>query len=174
MLAVVAALALAAAGCGGEDESSAESWANDVCVNLSEWITDIDEAVRSLTAEGLNFSTDDIREAVDQAGTATDDLVDDLRGLGPPETEDGQAAQEQLEELSDEVEEQVNTVKEAVEEDSGPLALAGTVSTALSVAINELEQAFENLQGLGGELESAFSDSDDCDSLREQVEEIGG
>ena len=86
LLAIVVAIALMAGGCGGDDdESSAESWASDVCTNLSEWITDVDDAVRSLTAEGLNFNTDDIRDAVDQAGSATDELVKDLRGLGPPE-----------------------------------------------------------------------------------------
>ena len=173
-LVVVTALALAAGGCGGDDESSAETWTNDVCSSLSGWITEVDEAVRSLTAEGLNFDTDDIREAVDQAGSATDELVDDLKGLGPPDTEAGQQAEGELEELSGVLEDQLNTVEEAVDEGGGALALAGTISTAISVAIDELQQAFETLQGLdaGGELENAFNDSDECDSLREQVEEI--
>jgi hypothetical protein len=174
MLLLVASLALAAGGCGGDDESSAEAWANDVCGNLSQWITDVDEAVRSLTAEGLNFDTDDIRDAVDQAKSATEDLVDDLQGLGPPDTEAGQEAQDELEELQGVLESQVETVEQALDSGDGALALAGTISTALAVAINELEQAFESLQGLdsGGELEDAFTDSEDCDSLREQVEEI--
>ena len=34
LLVLVAALSIAAAGCGGDDGSSAESWANDVCGNL--------------------------------------------------------------------------------------------------------------------------------------------
>ncbi len=174
LFALVAAMALSAGGCGGDDESEAERWASDVCTNLSEWITDVDDAVRSLTAGGLNFSKDDISEAVDAASTATDQLVGDLKELGPPDTDQGQEAQDELEQLSDEVEKQVDTVKQAVDEDSGPLELAGTVSTALGVAINELQQAFENLQELdpGGELQDAFDSSEDCDSLRDQVEEI--
>ena len=174
LLALVAALSIAAAGCGGDDESSAESWANDVCGNLSQWITDVDEAVRSLTAEGLNFDTDDIREAVDQAKGATEDLVDDLQGLGPPDTEAGQEAQAELEDLQGVLESQVDSVEQAIDSGDGPLELAGTISTALATAINELEQAFESLQGVdpGGELEDAFSESEDCDSLREQVEEF--
>ena len=174
MLVLLVSLALAAGGCGGDDESSAESWANDVCGSLSQWITDVDEAVRSLTAEGLNFSTDDIRGAVDEARSATEDLVDDLQDLGPPDTEGGQEAQDQLEELQGVLESQVDTVEQAVDSGDGPLELAGTISTALAAAINELEQAFEALQGLdpGGELGDAFADSEDCDSLREQVEEI--
>jgi hypothetical protein len=178
LLAIVAAIALMAGGCGGDDESSAESsaenWANDVCTNLSQWITDVDDAVRSLTAEGLNFDTGDIRDAVDQAGSATDELVKDLRGLGPPDTDAGQQAEQELEDLSSELEDQLNTVEQAVDSGGGALALAGTVSAALSVAIAALEQTYESLQGLdpGGELEQGFRDSKDCDSLTEQVQEI--
>ncbi len=126
LLVLVAALSIAAAGCGGDDESSAESWANDVCGNLSQWITDVDEAVRSLTAEGLNFDTDDIREAVDQAKGATEDLVDDLQELGPPDTEAGQEAQAELEDLQGVLESQVDSVEQAIDSGDGPLELAGT------------------------------------------------
>jgi site-specific recombinase XerD len=47
LLVVILALVLALGGCGGDDDgsgASAESWANSVCGDLSEWITDIDAA----------------------------------------------------------------------------------------------------------------------------------
>jgi methyl-accepting chemotaxis protein len=154
LFAFVLATALAAGGCGGDDEAGAEGWANSVCANLSEWVTEIDEAVKSVTDEGLALDEDDLDAAVDQARDATDDLANDLEELGPPDTE---------------------AVEQAVDEDGEPLELVATVAAALSAAADELRQTFSRLEEVdpGGELEDAFRNSEDCDSLREQVENIG-
>ena len=173
-LALVLVLVLATAGCGGDDDGGAESWANGVCSNLEEWITDVDAAVRSLTEEGLDFEEGDVREAVDEARGATDELVADLRELGRPETEAGEQAEQELEELSDELREQFEMLEERLDRTTAPLELAATAAAATSAALVQLSNTLAALEQLdpGGELEDAFRNSEECDSLREQVEEI--
>lgn len=174
LLALIAAAVLLPGGCGGDDEESAESWASSVCSNLSEWLTDVEGAVTSLTEEGA-LDEAALRTAVDETRDATDELASDLEQLDPPETEGSQEAEEELDELTAELRDQSEEVERALDANGEPLALAATVGAALSAAANQLRQAFENLQGLdrGGELGDAFRDSEDCDSLREQVENLG-
>jgi chromosome segregation ATPase len=177
-LALVLALVLALGGCGGDDDgdggASAESWAGSVCADLSEWITDIDASVKSVTDEGLGINRETLRDAVDEAKAATDNVRNDLDQLEAPDTEAGEQAKEELDDLREELREQADAVERALDENGGPLEVAGTVAAALSTAINQLKQSFENLQDVdpGGELEDAFRNSDDCDSLREQIEDI--
>ncbi|MGH3142927.1 MAG: hypothetical protein ACRDO9_07340 [Gaiellales bacterium] len=177
LLVVVLALVLALGGCGGDDDesgSAAESWAGSVCSNLSEWITDIDATVKSVTDEGLSINEESLRDAADEAKAATDNVRNDLDQLEAPDTEAGEQAQEELDKLREELQEQADAVERAVEENGGALEVAGTVAAALSTAVNQLKESFENLQNVdpGGEIEDAFRNSDDCDSLREQIEDI--
>ena len=178
ILVVILALVVALGGCAGDDDgggASAESWAGSVCADLSEWITDIDAAVKSVTDEGLGINQDTLRDAADQAKDATDKLRSDLDELGTPDTESGDEAKEELDNLREELGDQADAVERAVDENGGPAEVATTVAAALSAAANQLKESFQNLQDVdpGGELEDAFRNADDCDSLREQIEDIG-
>jgi membrane protein implicated in regulation of membrane protease activity len=175
-LAAILALALVLTGCGGgDDEESAESWANGVCESLSTWLTDIDEAVSSLTEDGLSTDEEDLQTAVDQVADATNGLADDLEELGPPETEGGQQAETELESLATSLRSKVQTVQRAIDSDSGAVAVTSTVSMSVSTAASEVQSTFGNLGALdpGGELENAFENADECDSFRDQVDDIG-
>jgi membrane protein implicated in regulation of membrane protease activity len=175
-LAALLALALVLAGCGGgDDEDSAESWANNVCGSLSTWLTDIDEAVSSLTEGGPSADEGDLQAAVDQVADATNELADDLEELGPPETDGGEQAQSEVESLATSLRSEVQTVQRAIDSDGGAVAVTSSVSTSLSSAASEVQTTFSNLQGLdpGGELENAFENADECDSFRDQVDDIG-
>jgi membrane protein implicated in regulation of membrane protease activity len=175
-LTVVLALALTLAGCGGDDdEDQAESWANDVCSSLSAWVTDVEETVQSVTDAGLAIDEDDLQTAVDDVAEATSTLVDDLEELGPPETEGGEEARSELESLATTLESEVETVQQAVESDSGAAELASTVSASISTASAEVSSTLESLEEVdpGGELEDGFANADECDSFRDQIEEIG-
>jgi hypothetical protein len=103
---------------------------------------------------------------------STDELVDGLRDLGRPETEAGEQARSELDELGTLLREQLDEVEAAAE--SGSLALA-TVTAALAAAASAVTSAFESLQSLdaGEELGDAFDDAGSCDSFREQVETVG-
>ena len=172
----VAVVVFALAACGGDDGSSAsEDYANSVCSDLSTWITDVQATTKSLTDAGLSISKDDVENAVGDIEKDTNTLVDELKQEGPPDTEDGQQAQTDLENLTNELQTQVNNVKQAADSNSGPAVLASAVLTAVSNGANALKSTYESLQGLdpAGELKDAFENSDDCKSLKDQVNDIG-
>jgi ElaB/YqjD/DUF883 family membrane-anchored ribosome-binding protein len=169
---VLAALALV--GCAEDDESASEGYANDVCSALGTWVTDVQDTTQSLTDAGLATSREDVEAAVDDIGDSTQTLVDDLEELGAPETEDGQEAREELERLSTQLEAQVDTIRSAVDSGAGAAAVS-TVLTALSASADALQAAYDDLRELdpSGELQDAFANADDCDSLQQQVEDLG-
>jgi ElaB/YqjD/DUF883 family membrane-anchored ribosome-binding protein len=171
-VALILLTVVALAACGGDDGSSAsESYANDVCSNLSTWVTDVEETVTSLADQGLSITRDDIQTAFDQTKDATDALTNDLEQLGPPETEDGQQAKSELDELSSELQQQLDTIQQALDSGGGLTSIAATVSAAVSAAANAVNTTFQNLQGLDppGEVRDAFENSDECNSLQDQI-----
>ena len=174
LLAVVLALLAASvlAGCGGDEESASEQWAGDVCSELSTWATGVEEAIRSLTAEGLSLDEAAVQSAVDQAKESTDDLVDGLRDLGRPEAEAGEQARSELDELGAQLREQLDEVEAAAE--AGSLSLP-TVTAALAAAASSVTSTLESLRSLNAdeELRDAFDDAESCESLREQAETTG-
>jgi membrane protein implicated in regulation of membrane protease activity len=167
-------LVLALAGCGGDDSSASEDYANDVCSSLSTWVTDVQETVQSLTDAGLAITRQDIQTAFDDAKESTDTLVSDLEQLGPPETEDGEQAKSELDELGTELRQQLDAVEQALASGGGATAIAAEVTTAISAAANAVNTTYQDLQNLdpAGELRDAFEDSDDCNSLGDQLEDI--
>jgi hypothetical protein len=174
LLAVVLALATmpVLAGCGGDDESASEQWAGDVCSELSTWVTSVEEAVRSLTDNPLSLDKASVQAATEDVREATDELVDGLTGLGPPETEDGEQARSELDELGSQLGEQLDDVEQAAE--TGSLSLV-TVTNALAAAASAVRSTFESLQSLdaGQELRDGFENAGSCDSFRQQVDTIG-
>ena len=169
------AVALLLAGCGGDDESGAEGWANSLCGDVGEWVADVNTTVESLTDQGLALDEADLREAADSVGEATDELANDLEELGAPELESGQQVQEEVQSLVDSLGEQYDAAQEALAADLAPLETVARITTALSTGFSQLQTTLDELAGLdsGGELEDAFRDSDECEALREQVENIG-
>lgn len=175
ILLVSAVVALAGCG-GGPDEGSAEAWAEDVCGSLNGWFADVDAALEGLTDEGLQLDRADVDEAVEAVGDATEELGNELDGLGQPETESGQQAEEVVTDLRATLSDDVDEIEGALSGDSQPLEAVSTVAAALASAAAALQESYDALLGLdaGGELEAAFDDADSCDELRAQLEEIGG
>lgn len=166
---------LALAGCGGDDESGSEEYANGVCSSLSTWVTDVQETVQSVTERGLAVSRADIQAALEETQDATDGLVNDLEELEPPETQDGQEARSELDGLATQLRQQIDVIEEALDSGGSVSEIAAAVSTAVATAANAVDTTYQNLQELDpvGELQDAFANSDDCESLREQLAEIG-
>jgi methyl-accepting chemotaxis protein len=160
-----------AAGCGGDDDSGSSAttdWANGVCEAISTWGDSVESTGESLRSGATN--ADDLREAVDEFEQATRTFVDDLRKLGKPDTEAGDKAQEEIEQLADDVDENVSKMKDAAEEASGAsgiLEAATTISGTLSTMGQQLSSTFAELEQLDaeGELDQAFRDADACDEL---------
>jgi len=161
-----------AAGCGGDDgggDSSATAWADDVCSAITTWTDSITSATDSL--KGGNLNEDALSSAADDVSSATSDFVDDVRGLGPPDTEGGEQAKKSLDQLADDADENLSTVQNAVDDVSGAsgiVAAITTISTAISTMSQQFSSTFPELEQLdpGGELETAFNEADSCDQLR--------
>ena len=143
-----AAAASLAAGCGGDGggDSSATEWAGDVCSAITTWTDSITSTADSLS--GGNLGEDALRSAVDDLASATSDFVDDVRGLGTPDTEAGEQAKESLDQLADEVDENLSTMQDAVDDASGAsgvveavTAVSGAMSTMGAAALLDLRRA---------------------------------
>ena len=161
-----------AAGCGGDDgggDSSAAAWADDVCSAITTWSDSVTSTADSL--RGGNLSEDAVKSAVDDLKSATSDFVDDVRGLGKPDTEAGDKAKESLDQLADDADENLSTIQSAVDNASGVSGLVQAVTaitTAISTMGTQISSTFTQLEQLdaGGELEAAFKDADSCKALQ--------
>ena len=174
LLAIVVALVTmpAVAGCGGNEESASEQWAGGVCTQLSTWVTNVEDAVRSLTENPLSLDQAAVQAATEDVKGATDDLVDGLADLGPPETEDGDQARSELDDLGTQLQQQLEDIEQSA--DAGSLSLV-TVTSAIGTAASAVRSTYESIKSLdsGGELRDAFESADSCDSFRQQVDTIG-
>jgi hypothetical protein len=165
---VVLALALAAAGCGGSDEESdpTAAWAAGFCTAVTDW-TDALGDVTSQFTDTSNLNEDGLRSAADDVRTSTEQLVDEIRGLGAPDTESGEEIRSSLDELSSTLETEVEKISEAVDGASGITGLASAI-TAASASLSAMGSAFAGtLQSIGdsdvgGELQAALEDSPEC------------
>ena len=86
---MVVALALVATGCAGDDESETSAtteWASDFCTSTLAWSDEL-ERIGEDVSDLTSLSSDTIRDAGEEARTATETYVDEIRGLGGPDTD---------------------------------------------------------------------------------------
>jgi twitching motility protein PilJ len=171
VVSVAMLLAVLAAGCGGGDNtSSAESWANDVCTQLDTWANSITTTVKGVMSQGTSVTGTDLKAAANQASTATSELVDGLKGIGSPDTDSADQAQQQVSQLGDELQQDADKVRGLVQ--SAPTTVAGLVSTAQSIlaqigtAADQVKATLSSLQELGSDLSDGIEQSSACNDLR--------
>jgi hypothetical protein len=164
---------LVAAGCGGDDESSsqapAEEWADSFCSAVTTWTNDLEAAAEPLS-DLSSLSEDSIRQAAEDAKSATETLAESMRSLGPPDTSSGDQVESSVEALATEVESGAQELEDAVADVSSvaevPAAL-GTITTTLADLGREVGSALQTIgdADASGELESAFENADSCGEL---------
>ena len=164
---VVVAVVLAS-GCGGSSNTlSATDWANNLCSALTTWTSSVKSTANSLQA---NPSKESLKSAAGDIKSASDTLVDDLKDLGKPDTKAGQDAKDAIDQLSSEVEDDVQEMQSAVDKASGArgvVTAASSVGATLSKMGTQINSAASKLDSAdpGGELKQAFRDSSACKSL---------
>jgi len=167
---LVVVLALAATGCGGGDEATpAEEWADGVCTAISSFRDDLTQISEQL-ADPSSLNQDGLEEATNDARTATDTLVDDLRSLGPPETESGEEARQAIDDLATTVEDDFSEIELAVEGVSDITEIPGAISSisaSLASIGTALSTTIPTIEGVDvqGELRDAFEQTASCDEL---------
>lgn len=175
-LAVVALTLLVgiAASCGGDDEAEdnpTAAWAGGFCTAVSSWQDEL-ESIASRFSDASDLSQEGIQSAADDARSATDQLVDDLRELGRPETDSGDEVQSAVDGLSTTVESEAAKIEETADGVSGLTDVPGaitTISTSVSTMLAALSDTLTTIRGpdvdVEGELEAAFEDSPECDEI---------
>ena len=168
---LVAFAALAAAGCGGSSSSSTtptDTWASGVCTAISTWKTSLTSIESTVKSGGV--SKDSLNAGVTQATDATKTLADSLKKLGKPNTQAGQQAKDDVDQLSSELTKNAQTIQDAITNASGAAGLVTAISTASSTLVtmgNEVSTTIGDLQKLDpkGEIQQAFKQSSSCKSL---------
>jgi uncharacterized protein YoxC len=175
---VVALVAVSlAVGCGGDDDSgssdtsSTAEWAQGFCSAISDWTNSVSSATGSLKGEDL--SEEGLKSAVGDVESATDTFVDDVKGLGKPDTEAGQKAKESLDQLAEDMDNEVAKIKSATDGASGVsgvLAAVSTVTGTLSTMSQQIASTVSELEQIDarGELEDAFTQADACKDLGQE------
>ena len=170
----VTALAIAAAGCGGSDESSsdvapASQWADGFCTAVTSW-TDTLKAVPDQFTTLSSLSEENFQAAADDIGAATDALVEELKGLGAPDTESGDEVKSSIDDLSSTLETELDSIQTTLDDASGITELPGAaqdvlaslsaMSGAFSTTLSSIEEA-----DVQGELKDALESSSACDEI---------
>jgi hypothetical protein len=170
LAALCGALALLAAGCGG-DESASKQWADDFCTSVGDWKNDVEDAAAEL-ADPASIDEQTLDEAVRKAVAATDDLLADLGQLGPPQTDAGKEIEQQLNDLEDVLRARASQTRKALELSassvSDAFARLATIAAQLADSAQAVEQTIRRVRQLdpAGELEQALRESDACEGLR--------
>jgi hypothetical protein len=175
---VVLALAFTLAGCGGGDNgppSASEDYANTVCRDLSTWVAHQQTTLKSLEDAGPSISREDLRAAVVHVSDSTQVLF--LVGLEPldaPASDPGKQAKTELDNLEMKLAPQFRMLMHALDANTGVVALASKLTSALSRGTNDVKSTLDELENLDSdELKDAFQDSDECKMLRDKIESIG-
>jgi hypothetical protein len=150
-------------------------WAGSVCTSLSEWrgaitgLADVGEG--ELTRESLE-------QKLDEAGDATEDLVDDLKRLGPPDVDAREEAEEALDDAADGLEEGFDSLRSDAQAALDADTTAELVQELAALApqfqalLQQVQDTVASLQSASlfgessAELEQAFADADSCQQLR--------
>jgi hypothetical protein len=171
LAACVASLMIVAAGCGGDDAetTSADEWAEAFCSAVQDWGDEL-ERIGDQVGDVSSLSSESLEEAADDADAATENFVERVRDLGAPDTESGDAVEQELDELADSVEAERAEIEEAVDDADGLGGVAdavGTIGASLSAMGTALQETLEALDSadVDGELESALEDAESCDEL---------
>ncbi|HVP75811.1 MAG TPA: hypothetical protein VMS63_07300 [Gaiellaceae bacterium] len=169
LLALAGVVVLLAAGCGkSADQKANEAYANSVCTAIAGWKTQVKSIATDLSG-GISQAT--FQSKVTQVESATKSVVTQIQAIPPPDTSQGQATKQQLDQLSAELKTTAASVKTA----SAALpadASAGTVAVAvlaLAPQVKSLATTAQStitaLQSSKGALSSAFKSTDSCKSV---------
>jgi len=172
LLACVASLSFVAAGCGGDDEPSTRGspvqWADGFCAAVTSW-TDELRAIGDRFDDSSSLSLDTVEEAAGDARDATQTLLGDVRALGRPDTESGQQAVDELDELANDLESSVDRIEEEV---AGASGITGAISASavvvvevakMGVAVQSTRSTIE--ADVSRELQDAFAQAGCCSEI---------
>ena len=170
LLALVGVLALVAAGCGGKSdaEKANEAYANSVCGAVATWQTQV-KAIATDLSGGISQAS--LQAKVTEIESQTKGLVTQIKALPPPNTSQGQATKQQLDQLETDLTNTSTSVKaaaSAVKADSSAATVAAavlTVAPQVQTLVTSAKTAISSLQSSKDAMQKAFKSADTCKSL---------
>lgn len=154
---------------------STSAWADSVCASLVDWRSSITSLA---DVSGGTLTRDTLREKLGDADSATDQLVANLRDLGPPDLEAGAEVEQALDDTAHGLETSYQSLKtgaqNAADADTPAAFLQALAALApdfqrLLDQIGETITALQSASLFGqssAELERAFADAESCQALR--------
>ena len=152
-------------------------WADSVCSDLGEW----QDSITSLAdVDDGELTVETFQEKLDEAGAATDELVDDLQGLGPPDLEAGEEAEQALDDAADGLRQSFESLRAAVQsalDADSPTELLqelAALGPELQALVEQVQDTVASLQSASifgdasAELEQAFADAESCQELQDE------
>jgi hypothetical protein len=169
ILALLAVLVLVGAGCGGSSDTKAnEAYANSVCSAIGSW----EQQIKSIATSFIGgVSQASFEASITQAEAATKTLVTQIKAVPPPDSSQGQAAKQQLDQLTTDINNTVDAAQTAITQiqaNPSAAAIGATVATLapqVQSLASETNSAISSLKDAGGSLASAFKSTDSCKSL---------
>jgi hypothetical protein len=158
------------AGCGGDDSDAKanEAYATGVCTAIGSWVTEVKSIATDLSG---GISQASFEAKITQVEDATSNLATEIKAVPSPDTADGQAAKQQLDQLSTDAQTTVEATKTAITSIQND-ASAATIAVAVSVLTPQVkslastaEATITALKDAGGGLASAFEDASACQDL---------
>lgn len=154
---------------------SAPAWAGSVCTSLATWKSSI-ESLADVDPGSLNADT--LSEKIDAAGEATSTLVAELKDLGPPDLESGDALKHQLSNAADELQSGIDALEQGAQEASEAespeqfLQALAALAPQFQALLDSASETIGDLQDADvsddakAELQAAFADSEACQELQ--------
>ena len=153
-----------------QEATTAAVWASDICGAIATWEDSI-KTIAADTEDGI--SGDALSEKISDVEQVTEDLADQLVAIGVPETDDGQKAHQEIEQLTSDMRAGVEDIQSQIE------ALGGSGVEAIATGVDEIKgdiegltkdvnHTFHNIRKLepANELSTAIKDDETCQSIR--------
>jgi hypothetical protein len=169
IIGLLAIVVLAGAGCGGSSDKKAnEEYANSVCTAIGTWEQQI-KSIATTFSGGVSAAA--LQSKVTQAQAATSTLMTQIKSVSAPDTSEGKAAKQQLDQLTTDINTATSSARTALAQlppNPSVTVIAATVAVIAPQVQNlatQTKSAISALQDAGGSLSSAFKDADACQSL---------
>jgi hypothetical protein len=155
----------------------AKAWASSVCSSIDDWRTSITSLA---DVSGGTLTKDSLRQKLDDADTATRNLVTELKDLGTPDLEAGDELKQKLDADADNLQASYDSLsskaQEALDASSatGFLTALAALGTPFQNLVNQISTTLQDLQNADvgadakAELQQAFNDAEPCQRLRSE------
>src|SRR3954447_1188686 len=169
--AMLVTCALAAVGCGSgnSDKKANEAYAGSVCSAIGTWETQVKGVVAGLSPGSLDTAT--LQGKMSDVESATATLAKQIKAVPPPDTDAGNAAKQQLDQLSADVTTTTASAKASISQlqtDASAATVTATLALLapqVSSLANSAKTAASSLKTAKNGLGDAFKSASSCKNL---------